>query len=679
MAPELKNHASGMNFPGEIKRCDCLGARMHMNWRMFAKIFGAWTGVVLAMLLLLVSCQTSYKWAHEVDWPDLDRERLPQPAEYPDFGAVILLDEGSLDIIGREQVSSTVFRRHRIVKIFNAGGYRFTNVAIPFNSSSQVENIRARTISPDGRITIVKPENIYTATLYPEFIFYADQQARIFTFPAVEPGCIIEYEYDLRIGNHTLVHNWTFQNDAPALRSRFRMHVPSEWELKYRVYNGLIEPAFIKTPGGFKSSYVWELHDVPALIPEFGMPPFNEVELRLSFSPMGFKNWTDVADWYRELSDPQNKTDAHVDELVRELTKDLTDDHKKIQVLFEWVRDHIRYIAVAIGMGSFQPHAAEETLLNRYGDCKDMTTLLCAMGRRAGIPMQTALVSTRPNGPVDTSLASPFQFNHAIACCELDSAIYWLDATQKGCPFGAIPWYNQNAFALVVGDPGKGELRKISGNDSGNNITRTDWQLAIDAEAGASAQGQSRFSGDLAAELREYFQYTNQAGTEEWMRQFIGNKCPSARLDTFTIEGLQPVTDPLLLRYSFRINDLFLKQGEKLYLAPAQLFEMSLLRYFNSPKRSFALVFNHEFTNRFDIDVRLPQGWRVLSPAQSDSVQTDLGKAKWTFTPQESGFKLSMKFSIFSDRVPVEAYKEFREFLDKVHGMDLRLIGVCKN
>jgi len=632
----------------------------------------------MAGTFLIFSCQSTGDWAKKIEWTQIDREHLPVAEDYPDHGAVILLDEGSLEIIGDSELSSTLFKRHRVVKILNPKGYYLANVAVPFSANNRVENLRARTISPEGRITIIREENIYSVTLYPQFIFYADQQAKIFTFPAIEPGCIIEYEYDLSIDNHTLVHNWSFQDEVPVLRSQFQIYVPSEWDLKYRVYNGTVEPEIIEAPSSFKSRYLWKMRDLPPLESEFAMPPFREVELRLAFSPMGFTNWMDVAAWYRTLSESQIKANEGIPELVRGLIETGMSEQEKVQVLFEWVRDHIRYIAVTIGMGSYQPHPAEEILKNRYGDCKDMATLLCAMGNSAGIPMHIALVSTRPNGEVDTSLASPFQFNHAIALCEIDSVSYWLDATRKGAAFDDIPWYNQGTWSLVITDENETRIQKIPGDKHDPNVTQTVWHLTFNNKMQASGKGSSRFSGTLAEDLREFFFYSNHSDAQKWVQLFITNKCSSARLDSFNIINLKPGADPLSIDYAFNVSEILFRDGRNYFLVPAQLFEMSLLHYFYNERRIFPVAFNHGFSNRFELHASLPDGWKTISAVRSDSIVTKFGEAFWMFRPNEDGFSVVMEFRITTESIPADEYEIFRSFLKKVFSMDLNLIQIGK-
>jgi hypothetical protein len=104
----------------------------------------------------------------------------------------------------------------------------------------------------------------------------------------------------------------------------------------------------------------------------------------------------------------------------------------------------VRYIAVEIGIGGYQPHDAEEIVTKRYGDCKDMVTAICALARRADVPVLPVLISTHDNGKPDTTLPSPLQFNHLIAFApDVREEGVWMDATEKACRFTVLPWYDQ--------------------------------------------------------------------------------------------------------------------------------------------------------------------------------------------------------------------------------------------
>ncbi len=634
----------------------------------------------LTIILLLFACAPQQRWAKKADWDDFSLKTIPGQSDYPEAGAVILLDSGDLEVSTFKETPFTTYDRHRVVKILNKSGYQFSTVTIPYDAGSEIESIEARTIAPDGRITVLMPDKIYDINLYPQYILYSDQRAKIFTFPAVEPGCIVEYRYRLSIRNHTLVHNWQFQDFAPCLISRFSMRVPAEWNIDYNTYNAVIEPKIEEAPRGFKNSYFWEARDLPAIESEFGMPPLKDMSIRLTLSPAAFEKWDDVAAWYHGLSDPMRKQNAGIAALADSLTGQVSDSAKKVKILFEWVRDNIRYIAVAIGIGGFQPHAAEEVLRNRYGDCKDMTTLLCAMADAAGIDMHPVIVCTKPNGALDTSLVSPYQFNHLIAYHPLtaDSDL-WLDATKKGCPFGQIPWYNQGTTALIVEDETSFSLRDMPSAPPLANLSINDYIIDLHADLSADISGHLEFYGAAASEIRQLFLFSNRQHRGAWLESFLNYRFRAVKLDSFTVSGLRPLSDPLKVDFRANTPQILKQNGDILFFDPAKITATELGQYFIKEVRENPIVLRFGFTNKTKIQLTFPNHLRLHCPLPRDSLETDFGKAHWQWSQEGQSISLSV-FHLFNDH-PISAgrYKDFRDFLSEMEARDARNIIFRRN
>ena len=55
------------------------------------------------------------------------------------------------------------------------------------------------------------------------------------------------------------------------------------------------------------------------------------------------------------------------------------------RLLYEWVTQKVRYVAVSIGSGALTPTPAAETIRNRYDDCKAHVALLAALLAAKGI------------------------------------------------------------------------------------------------------------------------------------------------------------------------------------------------------------------------------------------------------------------------------------------------------
>ena len=77
----------------------------------------------------------------------------------------------------------------------------------------------------------------------------------------------------------------------------------------------------------------------------------------------------------------------------------------------------VRYVAIEIGIGGFQPHPATQIFRARYGETADKATLLSSMLKEAGINSYYVIIDTR-RGAVDPDMPGPW-FNHAILAVAL--------------------------------------------------------------------------------------------------------------------------------------------------------------------------------------------------------------------------------------------------------------------
>lgn len=623
--------------------------------------------ILLGLLLSLFSCAQNKAWKKTIEWNELDFAKLPGEKEYPEAGAIILLDEGKMDVSLENKLYSTVYKRHRIIKILNPRGLKYANIAIPYSPNSFVDGIQARTISPGGEIQLLDNEDIFDINLYPNFIFYSDQRAKLFTMPGVENGSVIEYQYNLNIPVKTFGHSWVFQNDEPTLISRFTLLEPMKSKIDYRLYGIDTEPTIAQAPAGFKSKYVWEARNISAVTNEYGMPPKNECTAQLKMAPLGIKNWEDVSKWYFDLAEPQIKAGDGVKHMVQSLTQHAGNDREKLKSIYEWIRDNIRYIAVSIGVGSFQPHPAEEVLKNRYGDCKDMTTLLCSMARHVGIEANEVLISTWYNGKADTSLPTPFQFNHVIAFCPTmgDSGL-WLDATEKGCPFGILPWYDEAAPVLVVGPEGKACLRTTPRLPAEKNRVTLKWQVNLKGDGSASVQGSTEFSGGHATSLREELIFASVAEQKRWLETDLAERCPSAMLREFEIAGLEPVEDPLIISYSFETANFAVSKDGMLTFCPGDFQSFDLPNYFRSAKREHPVMFRFGEYRELNLSVTLPENWQPQSPEFTDSLHSEFGHATWKSVMSEGALHISQVYFLKGEKILPEKNADFRKFLDGV-------------
>lgn len=626
----------------------------------------------LALGLALASCGKS-SWATKVSWPEVDPDGLPKQEDFPDAGAVIVLDDGKMELVGGGAIATSMFEHHRIIKIFNRRGEKFAYVVIPYAKDITVNGIEARTIGPTGKISILDPENIFDVSISPSFVFFSDQRAKIFTLPAVENGAILEYRYSMTIRGRTYWNSWPFQDEVPTLHSRFTLVKPSEYDLLYRSYHIMIEPRQEKFPPRFRSTDVWEVRNVPPVMTEFGMPPMKDVVSRMALRPLGFRSWDDVARWYNRLSASRMEPGTTVSALARELSAGAAGRREKLRRVYEWVRDRVRYVAVEVGIGGYQPHPAEQVCVNLYGDCKDMTTLLCSLSAEMGIEVHQALISTWQNGRTDTTLPSPFHFNHVIAYAppsEGDSAV-WMDPTEKGCPFGALPWFDQGRAVLAVGPLGAHRIVVTPRRAPEQNRQHLLWTATIDSCGNAIIEGNTRYEGDPAMDIRQELMTSSGEGVRRWLETSLAQRCSGARLDTFSVSGFAPVQDPLVLSYRFRVPSFAMRRDSAFSLQPAMISASELPDHFRSPRRVHPVCFKFGYMVDLELVLSVPQGWEV-APRRPDALASAFGSAAWEVLRKRDTIMARSHFQLSGSDIHPSDYSEFQRFLDSLRERDRR-------
>jgi hypothetical protein len=589
--------------------------------------------------------------------------RITPPADHPDAEAIVITDEGTMEIFGGGDVGFSVFERQRVVKVFNPRGHRYANIMIPYSTGSQVTDITARTITPSGRTVELKEADIFDVSLFPNFVFFSDQRAKIFTFPAVENGAVLTYSYKLRL-SRGLWHGWHFQDEIPVLHSRFMLVKPGDWKITWRGYGPVSDPAITPAPAGFKSKHIWELQNIPPLKTEFGMPPAQEVLTRLAIAPIGFETWRDVSSWYHEILRTKTGGGPLVRALADSIAAARPAPRERLRGIFEWVRDHVRYIAVEIGVGGYTPHDAEDILGKRYGDCKDMVVLVCALAARADLRVLPVLTSTRQNGHVDTSLASPLQFNHLIAYApDIDGGV-WMDATEKDCRFGVLPWYDQGVDVVAAMEKSDTVLLRTPVSSGSANGMHHRWIATVDSTGKTSLRGSTILTGAVATETRRHLRSASRADRIEWIESFLAERVPVPDLDSLEVSGTSADDDTLSLSYTFHSPAFASRTPLAMVMRPGDILGSGLSAYFRSPTRTHPIRFRSGSASSLHLTITLPAGWRPGVGGGADSVRSEFGEWSTRWTADDRQVRIETRYDLKGEEIPAAQYSRFQRFID---------------
>ena len=200
-------------------------------------------------------------------------------------------------------------------------------------------------------------------------------------------------------------------------------------------------------------------------VPDLDLPPWSppasSVAPALLLTWGQQAEWSQIGDWYRELSAQVPPGSPEVASKARELTAGKDSPRQRLEALVDYVKGKIRYEAVEIGVGGWVPSPSGDVLGRGWGDCKDKSELLVQLMAEAGIPGHLALLRAGYGQRIEEDFPSPFQFNHAIVAVPaaavsssgedpVSGGFLFIDPTSQR---GGVRWLtpaSQGRHALVV-------------------------------------------------------------------------------------------------------------------------------------------------------------------------------------------------------------------------------------
>lgn len=213
-----------------------------------------------------------------------------------------------------------------------------------------------------------------------------------------------------------------------------------------------------------------------------------------------YANHEMLAHAYASQSRPMARVTPGVRALARQITREADRPLTQARAIHDWVRRHIRYDAVYLGVGGWTPRDAQEILRTRFGDCKDQVLLMQALLAAVSIEAVPALVHTNDDYTL-SELPVAFSFNHVILY--LPQWQLFLDPTASDVPFGALPWSSAGKPAAVALADGGRILNTpvFRAEDNQLSITTT---LTIRPDGSAHTTTHIAARGHAATLVRDY-------------------------------------------------------------------------------------------------------------------------------------------------------------------------------
>jgi transglutaminase-like putative cysteine protease len=385
--------------------------------------------------------------------------------------------------------------------------------------------------------------------------------------PGVEIGDVLHVVMQQQTMRRYMPDTWddyqVFESTGCIKHGVYEVRAPKERPLVHTVLKDPVEGTvkYDKQEKDGQTIHRWEVRDVPRYYAEPGMPPAYTVVQRLLVSTL--PDWKAVSSWYWQLCKPHlEATSPEMEALVKKLTDVVTDRQKKIEAIFQWASQQVRYMGITTENESpgWEPHDVKMTFANLHGVCRDKAALLVAMLRIAGFEAYPVLIQA---GPKKDGEVPNVQFNHAItAVRDGDGSYQLMDCTDESTK-DLLPSYLCDCSYLVAQPAGE-TLQTSPIIPAQENMVLVETTGRIDAQGNLTAESEIKFNGINDNAYRGYF---TRIKAEERRRYFEGVLKASIATATLTDFDLRPAdmqdtSANLSVHLKFTAQDILIGHGD---------------------------------------------------------------------------------------------------------------------
>jgi hypothetical protein len=555
----------------------------------------------------------------------------PLPAHDEKTDAVLLYSEKTVTVVSADKIKMTVREAYKILR---PAGHDYGVVVVSYNAHEKITAIKGWCIPVQGKDYEVKDKDAVEVSL-PKVDgseLVSDVKDKVLRIPASDPGNIIGYEYEEEKQPYVLQDVWSFQETSPVREAHYTLQLPQGWEYKATWLN---YPEAKTAQTGSQAQ--WVVSDVKGIRHEDDMPPWPGVagQMIVSFYPPGgaaqnkaFQSWQQMGVWYQGLISGRQDASPEVKQKVAALTGSAGTPLEKMKAVAGFAQKDIRYVAIELGIGGWQPHPAAEVFTHHYGDCKDKVTLMSAMLREIGIENYYVVINSERGSVTPQTPAHMGGFDHVIIAIKLpadvaDSSLVatmvhpklgkllFFDPTDEMTPFGQLIGALQANYGLLVAPDG-GELIELPQlSPASNGISRTA-KLSLSPTGTLSGDVNEVRVGDRASAQRWALRtVTKDADRIKPIEALLSQSLTTFQITKATIGNLQLTDKAFLYDYSLVAQNYAKTAGNLLLVRPRVIGSRSSDLLETKEARKYPVEFEGPSRDTDTFEIKLPQGYEV--------------------------------------------------------------------
>lgn len=518
-------------------------------------------------------------------------------------------------------------------------------------------------------------------------VFYDDLKQYKIGFNGLEVGSkkIIKSKHEFKDAHFLLP--FSFEKYIPALSLSITLDVESGIDVNHLLYNPNDAIQISKNEKRNNTLFSWKRQNVEAIKLDDRSPGYLYTTPHLIFYIKSYQNGkfnvpmlgnTDkLFNYYRGFVKKLNKSeDPELKKIAQDLVSDLGSDEEKIKAILYWVKDHIKYIAYEDGYGGFIPREASLVNSRKFGDCKDMSSIITSMANYADLDSVCLVwVGTRRLPYTYVDVPTPLVDDHMIAGFVNEGKVVFLDATDRYSSYGLPSSFIQGKEAMVRTGEDSYELVYVPIVPDSVNMRTDTLNIKIE-DSKLIGTGKMQTNGLLKTK------YVSRISEDDETRRFkdlksiliLGNN--KFNVDDIHDQNTFNRESPMVIDYDFDIDNYIVQLQNEIYINPFLTTYSDLDK--TLPNRISPIDFDITYQHNLYMNLEIPNGYKVNSIPKSSQISNKFFDFLYDFSVEDNNIILDYKLSRKVLTINTSEFEEWDKCIEDIKDIFKQNIQLIK-
>lgn len=380
-----------------------------------------------------------------------------------------------------------------------------------------------------------------------------------------------------------------------------------------------------------------------------------------------FDNWNDYGKWaYENLINGKLDFTPTQKAFFQDLVKDVKTEREKVQILYKYMQNKVRYIGVQLGIGGLSPFPASYVESKSYGDCKALSNYMIGMLDAVNIKAYHTIIYGNSNAmDIDDEMVYQ-QGNHMIVYVPLKDENIWLEATSQTSAFNYLGDFTSDRKAFIIEENG-GKIISTQHFNSEDN------QLLVNGKASILADGTLNFEFSEVSKGLIYENFSSYSKlTEKDLNLRLKNRFNNLQGINFKKKEFDNSWENAVFTSNFDLSvpNYAKIQGNNIIInmIPINREETSVKK---AKVRKFDFKIQNGYVDEVFYTLNLPEGYKLPTLFLPITVKSDFGEYSLQITPKEkNNFEVKRIYKQLPGTFAKEKYNDYVDFRRQIAGYD---------